>query len=188
MPSDDGALTEAHITSDMTPGQIAEEVIRVVTGPGYFDGEIGDGRAGVIGWLLRTYSKAPPEAATEDEAREHLEFLAELARYVSDLSRISAGTRDEVLQHLAWFADIASPAVRQLGKMQLAARDQWGFGWGTIASAVGVPRSTVRGQIETARRYYATFGTWFDQDGEHKGTAEEAAAALRAAPTPAGAD
>ena len=45
-----------------------------------------------------------------------------------------------------------------------------------------------RGQIETARRYYAASGIWFDQDGEHKGTAEEAAAALRAAPTPHDAD
>jgi hypothetical protein len=185
MPSNDGTLTEAHIHSGMTPGQIAEEVIRVVAGPGYFDGVI-DGRAGVIGWLLRSCSKAAPE--TEDAARERLEFLAEFAGYVSDLSRISAGTRGDVLEHLGWFAAIASPAVRQLGKMQLAARDQWGFGWGTIANAVGVPRSTVRGQIETARRYYATSGIWFDQDGEHKGTAEQAAAALRAAPTPHDAD
>jgi hypothetical protein len=185
MPSNDGTLTEAHIHSGMTPGQIAEEVIRVVAGPGYFDGVV-DGRAGVIGWLLRSYSQAAPE--TEDAARERLEFLAEFAGYVSDLSRISAGTRDDVLEHLGWFAAIASPAVRQLGKMQLAARDQWGFGWGTIANAVGVPRSTVRGQIEAARRYYAASGIWFDQDGEHKGTAEEAAAALRAAPTPHDAD
>ena len=125
MPSNDGTLTEAHIHSGMTPGQIAEEVIRVVAGPGYFDGVV-DGRAGVIGWLLRSYSKAAPE--TEDAARERLEFLAEFAGYVSDLSRISAGTRDDVLEHLGWFAAIASPAVRQLGKMQLAARDQWGFG------------------------------------------------------------
>jgi hypothetical protein len=141
---------QARINSDMTPGEIANEVIRVT---GYTDD-----LANVAMWLI------------------------------TDYGRINHATKDGAREHLARFAEIVTSAVFQLGKLQLSARDQWGFGWGTIAAAVGVSRSTVRGQIETARRDYAANGTWFDQDGEHKGTAADAASAPRQVPEPDGAD
>ncbi len=142
--------TEARINSDMSPVQIANEIIRVT---GY----------------------------TDDLANVAEQLL-------TDYGRILYQDKDGTLKHAARFARIVNGAAARLGELQLAARDQWGFGWGTIATAVGLSRSTVRGQIETARRDLAAKGTWFDQDGKHDGTPAEAASAPRQAPEPDGAD
>lgn len=111
----------------------------------------------------------------------YTEDLADVVELLlSRMSRV-VGSRDDAKDRLGRFARIASAAGEQLERLQLAARDQAGLGWGTIAAAVGVSRSTIRGQIQSTRRDYAAQGRWFDSRGEHQGTADETASALRQA-------
>lgn len=76
------------------------------------------------------------------------------------------------------FAFVAAMCARRLEGMQLAARDQWGMGWGTIANARESSRSTVKYQITATREQYADQGAWYDAAGLHLGTPGDAVAAL----------
>jgi hypothetical protein len=67
----------------------------------------------------------------------------------------------------------------RLEHLEVAARDQWNLGWGTIASAEDRPRSTIRERIRAARRRYADQGAWFTAQGLQLGTSEQAYAAIQ---------
>ncbi len=73
----------------------------------------------------------------------------------------------EALDVLMHFAYVAHHCQARLDMLQLAARDQFGLGWGTIATAVEGNRSTVRGQILAARNRAAESGYFWDQNGLH---------------------
>jgi hypothetical protein len=61
--------------------------------------------------------------------------------------------------------------------MQLAARHQWRMGWGPIATAVGVARSTVKDRMQATRERYAWEGRWYDTGGLRTGSPEAARSA-----------
>lgn len=88
-----------------------------------------------------------------------------------------ADARDLLLR----FAFVAQMCASRLDGMQLEARDRWGMGWGTIASAVDGSRQTVKDQILRTRRSYIDAGYWYDAAGLHRGTPEEAYAATERA-------
>jgi hypothetical protein len=89
--------------------------------------------------------------------------------------------KGEAYALLSGFAYVANMCTDRREAMQLAARDQWGMGWGTIAAAAERSRSTVKGQVQSARTRYAEVGDWWDAGGLHHGTPEQAAGAgLRA--------
>jgi hypothetical protein len=62
----------------------------------------------------------------------------------------------------------------RLEGMMLAARDQYGMGWGTIAATLERPRQTVRDQIRAIRRDFARQGSWYDSSGFHHGGGRDA--------------
>jgi hypothetical protein len=77
---------------------------------------------------------------------------------------------DEASDLLTRYAYVVRRAQDRLEDMQLAARDQWGLGWGAIARAVDLSRSTVKGQIQASRARYADNGLWYDAAGRHQAT------------------
>jgi hypothetical protein len=81
---------------------------------------------------------------------------------------------DEALDLLAKFARVHDGSAGRLEEMMLAARDQWRHGWGAIATAAGLPRSTVKGRIVTARERRAQIGQWYDARGFHLASPERA--------------
>ena len=112
-------------------------------------------------------------------SRERLEAF--LRAYARPGDYGAPGDAEDARLLLQRFAFVAAMCARRLEGMQLAARDQWGMGWGTIANARESSRSTVKYQITTAREHYAEQGAWYDEDGLHLGTAAGAMAALEAA-------
>jgi hypothetical protein len=107
--------------------------------------------AGLLGHFLRAYAR-PGDLGAPDSA-ENAYRLLEAFAYITDKcnSRLEA--------------------------MQLAARDQWRMGWGRIATAVHLARSTVKGRIQAARDRHAQQGIWYDADGINRGTPEAARSA-----------
>lgn len=91
------------------------------------------------------------------------------------------GSAEDAYRLLEAFAYITDKCNSRLEAMQLAARDQWRMGWGRIATAVHLARSTVKGRIQAARDRYAQQGIWYDADGIHQGTPEAARSASLAA-------
>lgn len=83
------------------------------------------------------------------------------------LDRFPAEDKLDAREMLMNFAYVANHCQGLLGTLQLAARDQFGLGWGAIASAVEGNRSTVRGQILAARDRAAERGYFWDPDGLH---------------------
>jgi hypothetical protein len=79
-------------------------------------------------------------------------------------------SQDEARELLEQLAAVTRRAEDRLEDAQLAARDQWGLGWGAIATAVDLSRSTVKGQIQASRSRCAGDGIWYDAGGRHEKT------------------
>jgi hypothetical protein len=105
--------------------------------------------------------------------RDRLEaFLAAYPRPADGFA--GCRTQDEAYTRLTAFAFVANMCASRLDGMQLEARDRWGMGWGTIASAVDSSRQTVKDQILRIRRSYIDSGAWYGAAGLHRGTPAEA--------------
>lgn len=90
-------------------------------------------------------------------------------------SPASAGDAYDLLSRFAFVAEMCQA---RLEGMQLAARDQWGMSWRTIAAAVEGKTTTVKRQILKQRGETAALGYWYDVDGLHTGTVYQAADAF----------
>src|SRR5262249_7085947 len=109
-----------------------------------------------------------------DDPRSYIEILASqglLAAFLRAYGRPDdlggPASVDEARDLLTRFAYVVRRASDRLEDMQLAARDQWHMGWGAIATAVDLSRSTVKGQIQATRIHCAGKGSWYDATGRH---------------------
>jgi hypothetical protein len=93
------------------------------------------------------------------------ERLGDFLSCFANTRRFPAADKLEAREVLMHFAYVASHCAGRLEMLQLAARYQFGLGWGTIANAVEGSRSTVRDQILAARERAADRGWWWDDGG-----------------------
>lgn len=104
--------------------------------------------------------------------RERLEaFLvvfANASNYPAD------ATAEDIRDLLLRFGYVANATGPRLDGLLLAARDQFGLGWGTIANALDRPRTTVKERIVKLRREHAAMGAYYDADGLHLGDTKRA--------------
>lgn len=66
----------------------------------------------------------------------------------------------------------------RLGGLMLAARDQFGMGWGEIATCTETPRQTVKSRILRLRKSYADLGAVYTPDGGYADIGPVAALAV----------
>jgi hypothetical protein len=99
--------------------------------------------------------------------RDRLEAFLRVYATPGDLGN-PADAADAV-RLLAAVSEVYAMTGTRLEAMQLAARDQWNMGWGSIATAMDRSRSTVKGQVQAIRRRYEDDGLWYDLDGLHCG-------------------
>jgi hypothetical protein len=111
--------------------------------------------------------------------RGHLAAFLRLYARHDDLG--AADSAEEAYSLLTAFGAITAMCNSRLEAMQLAARDQWRMGWGRIAKAVVVARSTVKDRIQATRERYSEEGHWYDGGGFHTGSPEAARSATLAA-------
>ncbi|MFF5265123.1 hypothetical protein ACFY4C_40085 [Actinomadura viridis] len=83
-------------------------------------------------------------------------------------------TEQELKDTLWDFAFMAYTSGARLDDLLLRARDQYGLGWGTIATLADRPRSTIKDRITSTRRAYAAEGQWYDATGLHFGEQDKA--------------
>lgn len=126
-------------------------------------------------------------APSDDPAGRIAEMLADgeleafLRAYGRDTDLGAPANAADALDVLTKFGHVHNRSIGRLKGLMLAARDQWGYGWGTIAQAVGMPRTTVKERIQTARQNYAAMGQWYDADGYHHASTDTAQNAIRPA-------
>jgi hypothetical protein len=108
----------------------------------------------------------PCDGITELLAKGWLEAFLRAYPRPDDLGKPADAA--EALNLLTGVARLHNRCAERLDEMMLAARDQWGHGWGTIATAVNLPRSTVKGRIQVAseRRTQTTQELARDRDGQ----------------------
>lgn len=104
--------------------------------------------------------------------RERLDAFLRCYPRPGDLG--SPGDPDDAQILLQRFAFVTGMCSSRLDAMLVAARYQHHLGWGTIATAAELPRSTVRDHILATRDRYADDGIWYDPAGLRRGTPEEA--------------
>lgn len=82
---------------------------------------------------------------------------------------------------LTAFGFVTAMCTNRLEAMQVAARDQWLMGWGTIAAALESSRSTVKSRIQATRRRFVDSGVWYDPAGIHAEDPDTARQAVKRA-------
>lgn len=93
--------------------------------------------------------------------------LAAFLACFAHTSKFPAEDALDAREVLMRFAYVHYHCRGRMEMLQLAARDQFGLGWGTIANAVEGSRSTVKGQILAARDRSAESGYFWDPAGLH---------------------
>lgn len=101
-----------------------------------------------------------------------------LRTYPKPVDLGSPANAADALELLSGLSFVTGMCQARLEAMQLAARDQWQLGWGSIASAVESSRTTVKRQILKARGELAAKGGWYDPAGFHLGSVHESASAF----------
>ncbi|MQY09894.1 hypothetical protein [Actinomadura macrotermitis] len=140
-----------------------------------------------------TYSRDVPGAKTitihldeRDDPINLMEGLVMRGRLESWLRTIlrpgehGAQSGPDTLATLTDLEYLGNLTDRAMEEALLRARDQYGWGWGTIAARLDAPRSTVKDKIIRLRQEYARAGIWYDPAGGHTGTPAEAEAAIQA--------
>lgn len=115
------------------------------------------------------------DLAPEDDPDGHLTGLllrGRLAAFLRAYARPgdlgAPESASDAYDLLSAFGYVTNMCNSRLEAMQLAARDQWCMGWGTIAAAVELARSTVKGRIQATRERFAERGVWYDLTGVHR--------------------